>query len=278
MRAELGELRSPVVLVAFGGWNDAADAATDLLAHLVDRYPAQPVGELTGDEYYDYQETRPMIQLRNAGYKISWPKVSMTKVSLPDRDLILLEGPEPNLRWRTFVGELVGMIAPVRADAVVLLGAMLSDAPHSRPLPLTGSASDSGLAEVLGLEPNNYEGPTGILGVLADALAVAGQPVVSLWTAVPHYVSNAPCPKATLVLLNGLEGVLRAPLDLGALPERALEWGQRVDELTAEDVDIAEYVASLETISDQFDAADGSGDEIAAAFEAYLQQNRSEES
>lgn len=278
MRAEFGELRSPVVLVAFGGWNDAADAATDLLAHLKDRYPAHSVGELIGDDYYDYQETRPMIQLRNSGYRISWPKVSISKVSLPDRDLIMLEGPEPNLRWRSFVEELVGVIAPVNAEAVVLLGAMLSDSPHSRPLPLTGSASDSELADVLGLEPSNYEGPTGILGVLADALSVAGQPVVSLWTAVPHYVSNPPCPKATLVLLNGLEGVLRVPLDLGELPERAFEWGQRVDELTAEDAEIAEYVASLETISDQFEAADGSGDEIAAAFQAYLQQNRPDES
>lgn len=276
MRAKFEGLRSPIVVIAFGGWNDAADAATDLMRHLRDRYPTAQVGELDGEEYYDFAENRPEIRLKDSGYQISWPKVLVHVVSLPDQDLVLFSGPEPNLRWRSFVGELVDAITPVRAKAVVLLGAMLSDAPHSRPLPMTGSVTDTELARKLSIEPSNYEGPTGVIGVLADALASAGEPVLSLWTAVPHYVANPPCPKATLVLLNGLERVLDTPLELGELPQLALEWIERVNELTAEDDEIAEYVASLETISDQVEAADGSGDAIAAAFEAYL-ANRTDE-
>lgn len=264
-------LRSPVVVLAFGGWNDAADAASDALAHLRETYPTTWLSDLDDEEFFDFQETRPMVRQGPDGRYLSWPRITLSKVELPDRDLVIFEGPEPSLKWRSFAALVVGEVVSLKPRTVVLLGAMLSDSPHSRPLPLTGSAVDKDLAERLNLERSTYEGPTGIIGVLADAMPHLDLPVVSLWTAVPHYVANPPCPKATLVLMHALENVLGEPLELGDLPERAVEWEQKVNELMDEDADIAEYVASLESMSDEVEKAEGSGEEIAAAFERYLQ-------
>ena len=271
MRAQWSGLRSPVVVLAFGGWNDAGEAATNALHHLRDHYPTTFVADLESEDYFDYTATRPMVQLTPEGRWISWPRITLTIVELPDRDLVLIEGPEPALKWRSFTALLADEINGVRPEAVVLLGAMLSDAPHSRPLPRTGNAHSDELSDRLDFEPNNYEGPTGIVGVLADAFSHLGMPVVSLWTAVPHYVANPPSPKATLVLLNGLETVLGAPLELGDLPSDVTQWEHSVDELATTDPDIAEYIANLENMADSVKQAEGSGDEIAAAFERYLQ-------
>lgn len=256
--------------MAFGGWNDAGDAASSVQRHLREQYPTEFVADLDSEDYFDFQATRPIAQLGPEGRWLSWPRITISRVELPDRDLVLFEGPEPNLKWRSFAALVLSEVRQIRPEAVVLLGAMLSDAPHSRPLPLTGSAFSDELTDRLGFEPNTYEGPTGIVGVLADAFKRVELPVVSLWTSVPHYVANPPSPKATLVLLNGLESVLGAPLDLGDIMDEVAEWERSVDELASDDSDIADYIASLETMSDKAEEAEGTGEEIAAAFEQYL--------
>lgn len=271
MRAQSSGLRSPVVVMAFGGWNDAGDAATGVVRHLREHYPHDFLCDLETEDYYDYQATRPMVRNTTEGRWLSWPRVTLTRVGLPDRDLVLFEGPEPSLRWRSFAAEMVSEVRQIDPDSVVLLGAMLSDTPHSRPLPLTGSTKNEELEHRLDFEPNSYEGPTGIVGVLADVFTRLDFPVVSLWTAVPHYVANPPSPKATLTLLNGLETVLGVPLDLGDLATEVRAWEQQVNELAAEDSEVADYIASLESMSDQVEQAEGAGDEIAKAFEQYLQ-------
>ena len=262
--------RSPVAVMAFGGWNDAGDAASGVLHHLREHYPSEFVFDLDSEDYFDFQATRPMVRNSPGGRVLSWPRITVTKVVLPDRDLVVFEGPEPSLRWRRFTAELVSEVKQIAPETIVLLGAMLSDTPHSRPLPLSGSAHDEGLARRLGLQPSNYEGPTGIVGVLADAFSRLGLPVVSLWTVVPHYVANPPSPKATKALLNALENVLGAPLDLGRLPEAITEWEQKVNELASDDTEIADYIATLESMSDKVEQSEGTGEEIAAAFEQYL--------
>ena len=256
--------------MAFGGWNDAGDAASGVLHHLREHYPSEFVFDLDSEDYFDFQATRPMVRNSPGGRVLSWPRITVTKVVLPDRDLVVFEGPEPSLRWRRFTAVLVSEVKQIAPETIVLLGAMLSDTPHSHPLPLSGSAHDEGLARRLGLQPSNYEGPTGIFGVLADAFSRLGLPVVSLWTVVPHYVANPPSPKATKALLNALENVLGAPLDLGRLPEAITEWEQKVNELASDDTEIADYIATLESMSDKVEQSEGTGEEIAAAFEQYL--------
>ncbi|GAA1393249.1 PAC2 family protein [Luteococcus peritonei] len=273
MPDSLSNLRRPVVVVAFEGWNDASDSATNVVNHLGVTYDADVVFEVDGEEYYDFQMNRPRITSPDGmGREIEWPAVQIAVAALSERDVVLVSGPEPNLRWRSFTRALVSALRTVRPEMVVLLGAMLTDSPHSRPLPVTGTANDVELATRLGLEPSNYEGPTGIVGILSDAVRRAGMPVVSLWAQVPHYVSDPPNPKATLALLVRIEDLLDTPLDLGDLPEEALAWERGVDELASEDPDVAEYIARLEAAQDEEDLPAATGDSIAAEFQRYLRR------
>lgn len=273
MADSLSNLRKPVVVMAFEGWNDASDSATNAVNHIGVAYDADVVFEVDGEEYYDFQMNRPRVGSGDGvGREIEWPAVQVAVAELPERDLVLVSGPEPNLRWRSFSAAIVSALRSVRPEMVVLLGAMLTDSPHSRPLPVTGTANDAELATRLGLDPSNYEGPTGIVGVLADAARRAGMPVVSLWAQVPHYVSDPPNPKATLALLVRIEDLLDTPLDLGELPEEALAWERGVDELAAEDPDVAEYIQRLEAAQDEEDLPAATGDSIAAEFQRYLRR------
>ena len=273
MADSLSNLRNPVVVMAFEGWNDASDSATNAVNHIGVAYDADVVFEVDGEEYYDFQMNRPRVGSGDGvGREIEWPAVQVAVAELPERDLVLVSGPEPNLRWRSFSAAIVSALRSVRPEMVVLLGAMLTDSPHSRPLPVTGTANDAELATRLGLDPSNYEGPTGIVGVLADAARRAGMPVVSLWAQVPHYVSDPPNPKATLALLVRIEDLLDTPLDLGELPEEALAWERGVDELAAEDPDVAEYIQRLEAAQDEEDLPAATGDSIAAEFQRYLRR------
>ena len=273
MADSLSNLRKPVVVMAFEGWNDASDSATNAVNHIGVAYDADVVFEVDGEEYYDFQMNRPRVGSGDGlGLEIEWPAVQVAVAELPERDLVLVSGPEPNLRWRSFSAAIVSALRSVRPEMVVLLGAMLTDSPHSRPLPVTGTANDAELATRLGLDPSNYEGPTGIVGVLADAARRAGMPVVSLWAQVPHYVSDPPNPKATLALLVRIEDLLDTPLDLGELPEEALAWERGVDELAAEDPDVAEYIQRLEAAQDEEDLPAATGDSIAAEFQRYLRR------
>lgn len=264
----LRDLRDPIAVVAFSGWNDASEAATDALNALVGSDP-HLVFELDPDDFYDFQTTRPTVGLGESGRVITWPTTQVLRVSLPERDLIVVRGPEPNLRWRSFAASLLSVLKAASPRLVIVLGAMLTDTPHTRPVPIHGSTSDPQLAERLDLADSNYEGPTGMTGVLSDGCAKAGLPTVSLWASVPHYVANPPNPKAALALLMRIEDLLGHALNLGDLPERAETWERHVDELAADDPEVAEYIASLEEQSDE-GLPHVSGDAIAAEIQRYL--------
>ncbi|MGO4957764.1 PAC2 family protein [Luteococcus sp. Sow4_B9] len=273
MAESLSHLRHPVVVMAFEGWNDASDAATNVVDHLGLTYEADVIFEIDGEDYYDFQMNRPRVSgTGEERREIEWPCVQIAVAELPERDVVLVSGPEPNLRWRSFSAALVSALRSVRPELVVVLGAMLTDSPHSRPLPVSGTSNDPELAAKLGLEPSNYEGPTGIVGVVAEAALAAGMPVVSLWAQVPHYVSDPPNPKATLALLVRIEDLLEAPLELGDLPELAQAWERGVNELASEDPDIAEYISRLEAAQDEEDLPAATGDSIAAEFQRYLRR------
>ncbi|MFC4909445.1 PAC2 family protein [Actinomadura gamaensis] len=268
------ELVDPVVVAAFEGWNDAGEAASGVITHLEGVWDAAPIAELDPDDYYDFQVTRPMVEMIDGETRgISWPTTRVSRARLPSgRDVVLIHGIEPNMRWRSFCREIVDKIGELGARQVVLLGALLADAPHTRPVPVTGAANDSATVERLNLEPARYEGPTGILGVLQDACAKAELPTVSLWAAVPHYVAQPPSPKATLALLRRVEDLLDVAVPLGELPEEARAWENGVNELAEEDSEVAEYVRTLEEQKDATELPEASGDAIAREFERYLRR------
>lgn len=271
--SETAPLRRPIMITAFEGWNDAADSATDAIEALELAWSAQPLGEIDPEDYYDFQVNRPSVaMIDGVSRRVSWPTTRLTLAeSVPERrDIVLVRGLEPNMRWRTFCGEIIDAANRLGIDEVVNLGALLSDSPHTRPVPVTGTAADGETARRLGLEQSSYEGPTGIVGVFNDACIQAGLPAVTLWAAVPHYVAQPPCPKATLALLRNLEDVLEFPVPFGDLAELATAWERGVDQLADEDSEVAEYVRTLERQKDEADLPEASGEAIAREFERYL--------
>lgn len=273
MSSQLSDLRHPVVVGAFEGWNDAADAASNVVSHLAQVYDAQFVFEIDGEEYYDFQESRPTIATIEGARRLTWPATRVLTAALPDRDLVLVTGPEPNLKWRSFTAALMAGLSLANPELVVLMGAMLTEEPHSRPLHVAAAADDPTVRERLGVGEPDYEGPTGIMGVIERACDEAHIPCVSVWGSVPHYVSSPPNPKATLTLLRRLEGILAEDLIQGDLPQQADLWERRVNDLASEDPDVAEYVAHLEESSDDTDLPEASGDAIAAEFQRYLRRH-----
>lgn len=272
-------LHRPVVVAAFEGWNDAGEAATSAVAHLAALADARPIGEIDPEEYYDFQVNRPTITLDEGGVRrLDWPTTRLLAGSVPStgRDLVLVRGIEPSIRWRGFTRELVQLCEAVEAGPVVLLGALLADSPHNRTVPVTGVGGNDQLTERLGLEPASYTGPTGIVGVLGEALTRQGVPVVSYWASVPYYVAQPPSPKATLALLRRVEDVLDATLDLGDLPDEATAWERAVDEMVAEDEELSGLVQQLEDHADSEGLEHTSGEAIAAEFERYLRRRRPE--
>ena len=273
----IGKLTSPVIIAAFEGWNDAGEAASGVISHLSLAWQATPAGAIDPEDYYDFQVTRPVTEVAEGRTeRLIWPttRLLVARQELAGRDVVLVQGIEPNMRWRAFCAELVTAFTEVRADLVVLLGALLADSPHTRPVPVTAAASDPALAADLRAEPVDYKGPTGIVGVLQHACADAGLPAVSLWASVPHYVAQPPCPKATLALLRGVEDVLDVSLPLADLPAEARAWERGVDELAEQDSEVAEYVRTLEEAKDATDLPEASGDAIAREFERYLRRRR----
>ncbi|AIJ23655.1 MULTISPECIES: PAC2 family protein [Amycolatopsis] len=268
------------MILAFEGWNDAGDAASTALEHLQLSWDAKPLAELEPDDYYDFQVSRPTVRMVDGvTRRVEWPTTRLAICHPPgyDQDIVLVTGPEPNMRWRAFCRELLGHIEDLGVTTVVTLGALLADTAHTRPVPVTGTAYDPEAAARFGLERSRYQGPTGIVGILQDACVQAGIPAISIWAAVPHYVSHPPSPKATLALLHKLEDVLDVEVPLGALPEQAEEWQQTVSEMAEEDEEIAEYVRSLEERGDAETAItleESSGEKIAAEFERYLRRRR----
>jgi predicted ATP-grasp superfamily ATP-dependent carboligase len=273
----IGKLTSPVIIAAFEGWNDAGEAASGVINHLSLAWQATPVGAIDPEDYYDFQVTRPVTEVAEGKTeRLVWPTTRLlaAKQEATGRDLLLVSGIEPNMRWRGFCSELVTSFSELGIELVVLLGALLADSPHTRPVPVAAAASDPALAADLRAEPVDYKGPTGIVGVLQHACADAGIPAVSLWASVPHYVAQPPCPKATLALIRGVEDVLDVSLPLADLPQEARAWERGVDELAEQDTEVADYVRTLEEAKDATDLPEASGDAIAREFERYLRRRR----
>jgi proteasome assembly chaperone (PAC2) family protein len=273
--ADLPRLTDAVAVVAFEGWNDAGDAATGAVEHLELIWDAEPLAALDPEDYYDFQVNRPTVSLVDGvSRRVEWPTTRISVVRPPGagRDVVLIRGIEPNMRWRGFCEELIELMRELDVQTVVALGALLADTPHTRPTPVTGSAYDADSARTWGLETSRYEGPTGILGVFQDACVQAGLPAVSFWAAVPHYVSQPPSPRATLALLQRVEEVLDLPVPLGALPQQAEDWVKTVDDMANEDAEVVEYVRSLEERATEVDLSQASGDSIAREFERYLRR------
>ena len=273
----IGKLTAPVIIAAFEGWNDAGEAASGVITHLTEAWQAEPVGAIDPEDIYDFLVTRPVTEVTDgATRRLVWPttRLLMPAKDRVDREVILVHGIEPNMRWRRFCAELVEAFGGLHAEMVVLLGALLADSPHTRPVPVTTSASDQALALGLRASPADYKGPTGITDVLQHECAEAGIAAVSLWAAVPHYVAQPPSPKATLALLRGVEDLLDLSLPLGDLAQEARAWERGVDELAEQDSEVADYVRTLEEAKDATELPEASGDAIAAEFERYLRRRR----
>src|SRR5437763_15528448 len=251
------ELERPVLIAAFRGWNDGAQGASLAGGYLAKIWNAQQFASIDPENFYDFQATRPMVSLVE-GYtrRIEWPENTFMYAPLPGggRDAIILLGVEPNLRWRTFSDYVTELAKAFKVELVVTLGSLLADVPHTRPAPVTGSATDPELIERLGLQASRYEGPTGIVGVLHDACGRAGLPSASLWAAVPHYVSLTPSPRAAKALVDRIGLLLQAHVDTAELDEAADAYAQQVSEAVAADADTATYVEELERRVDELAA------------------------
>jgi len=275
----LPSLRDPILIAAFQGWNDAGEAASQALDYLLSLWPSQLIAEVESEDFYDYQVNRPQVFLDEDGEReLSWPTTTIHAVSVPDydRDLIIVTGVEPSMRWRSFVGEILSLGEDLNISLVVSLGSLLADVPHTRPIPVTLSVANSTLAKKFEVEISRYEGPTGILGAIQDGCNARDIDSVSLWAAIPHYVSAPPCPKATLALINHLEDLLQMNIDEGELPDDARAWELGATQITQEDSEISEYVQSLEESKDAAELPEASGESIAREFERYL-RHRGEE-
>ncbi|MFT4288714.1 PAC2 family protein [Nocardioides sp.] len=271
------DLVDPIVIAAFEGWNDAADAASSAIDHLMKVWSARVIGEIDPDVYYDFQVNRPYVGNDERGMRrITWPTTRIAIASPPelDRDVILIRGLEPNMQWRRFCAELLAVVDTLGGSLVVTLGALLADTPHTRPIPVSGTSTEPELVDRLKLEISTYEGPTGIVGVFQNACEEADLAAASFWAAVPHYVAQPPCPKATLALINRLEELVEVSIPLGDLPDDARAWERGVNELAEEDEDVAEYVRALEETRDTADLPEASGEAIAREFERYLKRRQ----
>jgi proteasome assembly chaperone (PAC2) family protein len=268
-------LRSPVAIAAFEGWNDAADASTAAVEHLEQIWDAEPIAAMDPEEFYDFQVNRPTVLLADGeSRRVEWPTTRFSVATPPgaERDVVLIRGIEPSMRWRTFCDELLEVCHSLEVSRIVLLGALLADVPYTRPLPVSGSAVNKAVAERLGLTPTRYEGPTGIVGVLQDACTRADLDAMSFWVHVPHYANNPPCAKATLALLHRVEEALDLPVPTADLAEEAQEWEEKLRLAAEQDAELAEYVRELEERSGDAGLQPLSGDEIAQEFEKYLRR------
>jgi proteasome assembly chaperone (PAC2) family protein len=275
-------LKDPALVCAFKGWNDAGEAASAALGFLIDSFDATEVASIDPDDFYDFTAVRPTVRLAGGRTRvIEWPANRVYGASIPgaEHDLLLFQGVEPSLHWRHFNELLLGIGRELGASALITLGALLADVPHSRPVPMTGIASDSDLVERFGFERSNYEGPTGIVGVLHHDCAAAGMRAISLWASVPHYVAAAPNPKAALALIRAFEGVGGVAVEASDLEQSSEEYERQVSAAVASDPDVKSFVEKLEETLDevQEDAPPDripSADTIARDFQRYLRQRR----
>lgn len=247
-------LRRPVLIAAFTGWNDAGDAASSSVRHLVEAWGAAPLAEIDPEEFTDFATVRPHVRLTPERQRtIVWPTVGVWHASTPGGDVILVLGPEPALRWRLFTEQLIAIAKRFEVSMVLTLGALLADVPHTRPVQIIGTATEQDLIDRFDLQRSNYEGPTGIVGVLHDACTRADLPSASLWAAVPAYASQVPSPKAALALVQRACEILGSPAPVNRLRADADAYDQRVSNFVADDGDLIGYVSRLESMADDGD-------------------------
>ena len=276
---DLPHLRSPVLVCAFRGWNDAAAAASTALGALASSFDAELIATIDPEEFFDFQSTRPTITMdEGLTRRIEWPENNLVALRAPtaDRDLVLLDGTEPNLRWRTFAETVATAADALGAELVISMGALIAEVAHTLPVPVTGLASSPELVEELDLERSSYEGPTGIVGVVHDLCGQTGIDSASLWAAVPHYVAAIPNPKAALALLRRLEGLTGIAVDASELEEETSDYEEQIGRAVAANPEIEELVARIEAEQADLLAAEGeelpSADTIAREFQRFLRQ------
>jgi proteasome assembly chaperone (PAC2) family protein len=279
-------LRKPMLVAGFEGWNDAADAASSAAGWLTQNGDATQVASIDPEEHFDFQSRRPQVSLvEGVTRQITWPENRFFTVGFQERDLVVLRGIEPSYRWRSFCRAVTTVAHETGCEMVITFGALLADVPHTRAARVTGTATDRDLIDELDLAQSRYEGPTGIVGVLNDYCRAEGVPSVSLWAPVPHYLAAPPNPPATLALLERFAGLAGLDVDLGRLARTATAWREKVDEVAAGDDDVRNYVSTLEERFDAEATADGSvsdkswgqlpsGDELAREVERFLREQR----
>ena len=269
-------LERPILISAFRGWNDGGQGASLAAGYLARLWDAEQLADVDPEEFFDFQATRPHVKLiEGLTRQIDWPETAFYRARPPgfERDVVLLLGVEPNLRWRRFTRLVVDYATELSVELFVSLGSLLADVPHTRPSPVTGSASDPELVERLGLQASRYEGPTGIVGVLHDACREESVPSVSLWAAVPHYVSLTPSPRAALALCERLSSLLDVEIDVSELREAAEGYEEQVSRAVAADADTQAYVDDLEQRADEIDESDlPSGEALAAELTRFLRE------
>ncbi|MDX6486984.1 MAG: hypothetical protein QOF43_2137 [Gaiellaceae bacterium] len=276
------ELRRPVLVAAFRGWNDGGQGASLAAGYLAKQWDGEQFADIDPENFYDFQATRPHVSLEEGTTrKLEWPENSLFHAEIPgtDRDAVILLGTEPNLRWRTFSELVLGLAQDLGVERVVTFGSLLADVPHTRPAPVTAAATEESLMRELGLEASRYEGPTGIVGVLLDAARNAGISSLSLWAAVPHYVSLAPSPRAALALVRRFGELLQIEVDVEELQQAADEYSEQVSEAVSSDADTSSYVEELERRVDMLSAEENlpSGDSLAAELTRFLREREEQD-
>jgi proteasome assembly chaperone (PAC2) family protein len=279
---DVPQLRDPILVCSFRGWNDAAAAASTALTAVGDAFDSETIAQIDPEDYFDFQSTRPTIVLSEGqARRIEWPHNHLIAARIPsaERDLVLLDGTEPNLRWRTFSETVATAADALGIEMVITLGALIAEVSHTLPVPITGLASDEELVEELDLQRSNYEGPTGIVGVVHDCCHQVGMTSASLWAAVPHYIAAVPNPKAALALLRRLEGLTGIAVDATDLEEEATAYEDQINRAIAANPEIEELVEKIEAEqSEQLDAPEDlpSADTIARDFQQFLRQQGNE--
>ncbi len=264
-----------MMLAAFEGWNDAGSSASTALNMIAEEWDAREMRTVDPDPYHDFQVARPVVQRTADGSRVvTWPSTSISVTVTPrnGRRLVLVRGTEPSMRWRSYCNEILDAAEDLEVGTLVCVGALLADVPHTRPIPVQTTSEDPRVQVLLGVEGSDYEGPTGIVGVLTQMALDRGMHSLSIWAAVPHYVSQPPSPKATLALMSGLEEILGEPVPTGELAEDARAWQDGVNELAEEDPEVAEYVRQLEEAKDTAELPEASGEAIAREFERFLRR------
>jgi proteasome assembly chaperone (PAC2) family protein len=281
--ADLPHLRSPILVCAFRGWNDAAAAASTALASIANDLEGEQIAYIDPEDFFDFQSTRPTITMdEGQTRRIEWPENNVIAVRVPtaDRDLVLFDGTEPNLRWRTFSETITTVADALGVEMVITLGALIAEVSHTLPVPITGLASSQELVEELELERSSYEGPTGIVGVVHDLCRQNGLDSASLWAAVPHYVAAVPNPKAALALLRRLEGLTGIAVEASELEEETADYEEQIGRAVAANPEIEELVSRIE--AEQVDLLDEEGelpnaDTLAREFQRFLRQRGDEQ-